>query len=375
MATLDKEIEILMLKGQKGDTGSSISRIEKTATSGKVDTYTIYLTDGTTTTFQVTNGEVTLEQFRTIVSEIEDFYDQIDDEVDSKVDITKTSGNYRTDITNNGNYISFKTTNTTNNAYIEFKIENSGITVDNNSTTYNLITLLSQIATNTSNIATNTSDISTIRTLLNQLKHNGYNDTQYDESYDNYIRNNTNNIEFISQRTDDDDGSGSRVRVVIECDYVYIYFETREDEDSDWEEIYYYQFADGWFDFGVNNGTQSSITPERINKIDKLIPETSLTIDTTNNRFYITKSGLYEITMSNSSNTKERYTALLSVDDIEYLKTLDSGTAGNYYYKTTANNKEVYAYYSFGSSMSELKTQIRADSSMPIVSAKLLIEY
>lgn len=42
----------------KGDKGNSIASIEKTSTSGKVDTYTIYLTDGTVGgTFTVTNGE------------------------------------------------------------------------------------------------------------------------------------------------------------------------------------------------------------------------------------------------------------------------------------------------------------------------------
>lgn len=45
--------KILLLKGEAGQ---SIGSIEKTATSGVVDTYTITLTDGTTTSFNVTNG-------------------------------------------------------------------------------------------------------------------------------------------------------------------------------------------------------------------------------------------------------------------------------------------------------------------------------
>ena len=44
-------------QGIKGDTGNGISDISKTGTSGLVDTYTITYTDGTTTTFTVTNGE------------------------------------------------------------------------------------------------------------------------------------------------------------------------------------------------------------------------------------------------------------------------------------------------------------------------------
>ena len=43
-------------KGQQGDTGNGIESIEKTGTEGNVDTYTITYTDGTTTTFDVTNG-------------------------------------------------------------------------------------------------------------------------------------------------------------------------------------------------------------------------------------------------------------------------------------------------------------------------------
>ena len=46
-------VKTLMLKGQEGQ---SIKGIEKTGTSGSVDTYTITLTDGTTSTFEVENG-------------------------------------------------------------------------------------------------------------------------------------------------------------------------------------------------------------------------------------------------------------------------------------------------------------------------------
>ena len=46
-------VKTLMLKGQEGQ---SIKGITKTGTSGFVDTYTITLTDGTTSTFTVTNG-------------------------------------------------------------------------------------------------------------------------------------------------------------------------------------------------------------------------------------------------------------------------------------------------------------------------------
>ena len=42
--------------GEKGDAGNGIASITKTGTSGLVDTYTVTYTDGTSTTFTVTNG-------------------------------------------------------------------------------------------------------------------------------------------------------------------------------------------------------------------------------------------------------------------------------------------------------------------------------
>ena len=52
------------IQGVQGETGNGIASIEKTGTAGKVDTYTITMTDGTTVTFEVTNngqaGAVTL---------------------------------------------------------------------------------------------------------------------------------------------------------------------------------------------------------------------------------------------------------------------------------------------------------------------------
>jgi hypothetical protein len=46
-------VKVTMLKGEKG---TNIATITKTGTSGLVDTYTVTLTDGSTTTFEVTNG-------------------------------------------------------------------------------------------------------------------------------------------------------------------------------------------------------------------------------------------------------------------------------------------------------------------------------
>ena len=48
-------------QGEKGDTGVGIVSIIKTSSEGLVDTYTITLTDGTTTTFNITNGNQGLQ--------------------------------------------------------------------------------------------------------------------------------------------------------------------------------------------------------------------------------------------------------------------------------------------------------------------------
>ena len=45
------------IRGATGATGNGIASITKTSTSGLVDTYTITFTDGTTTTFNITNGQ------------------------------------------------------------------------------------------------------------------------------------------------------------------------------------------------------------------------------------------------------------------------------------------------------------------------------
>lgn len=53
MATIDENIKVLMLKGEAG---ASIESIDKTATDGLIDTYTVKMTDGTESRFYVTNG-------------------------------------------------------------------------------------------------------------------------------------------------------------------------------------------------------------------------------------------------------------------------------------------------------------------------------
>ena len=55
--------------GAPGADGVGISDIFKTSTVGNVDTYTIFLTDGTTKTFTVTNGIENIDQTYSPTSE------------------------------------------------------------------------------------------------------------------------------------------------------------------------------------------------------------------------------------------------------------------------------------------------------------------
>lgn len=52
----DPIFHLFIPRGYKGDTGNGISTIAKTGTVGLIDTYTITYTDGTSSTFTVTNG-------------------------------------------------------------------------------------------------------------------------------------------------------------------------------------------------------------------------------------------------------------------------------------------------------------------------------
>lgn len=61
-------------KGDKGDTGNGIVSIEKTGTSGNVDTYTITYDNGDTDTFTVTNGNGITDISKTGYSGLSDIY-------------------------------------------------------------------------------------------------------------------------------------------------------------------------------------------------------------------------------------------------------------------------------------------------------------
>ena len=58
----------------KGESGGTIQKIEKTSSSGLVDTYTIYYNDGETSTFEVENGSSIASIVKTATSGLQDTY-------------------------------------------------------------------------------------------------------------------------------------------------------------------------------------------------------------------------------------------------------------------------------------------------------------
>ena len=53
MAMIDENVKVMMLKGEDG---ASVESIDKTASDGLIDTYTVKMTNGAESSFYVTNG-------------------------------------------------------------------------------------------------------------------------------------------------------------------------------------------------------------------------------------------------------------------------------------------------------------------------------
>lgn len=53
MARIDETVKVMLLKGEAG---ASIESIDKTASDGLIDTYTVKMTNGAESRFNVTNG-------------------------------------------------------------------------------------------------------------------------------------------------------------------------------------------------------------------------------------------------------------------------------------------------------------------------------
>ena len=66
--------KIVMLEGEQGKDGTNIKSVEKSASDGLTDTYTITLTDGSKSSFNVTNGKGISSISKTGASGLDDIY-------------------------------------------------------------------------------------------------------------------------------------------------------------------------------------------------------------------------------------------------------------------------------------------------------------
>jgi hypothetical protein len=126
-------ISIPALKGDKGDTGRGISSVIKTSTVGLVDTWTITYTDGSTSSFDVTNGadgddyviteadyeeiaDIVLENIEipTKVSDLDNDSGFIDKDVDDLTNYYTKSETYTKTEVDNKDYITKDVNNLTN---------------------------------------------------------------------------------------------------------------------------------------------------------------------------------------------------------------------------------------------------------------------
>ena len=88
-----REIENVKVMLIKGDSGSTIVSIEKTGTSGLVDTYTITMSDGSKSTFTVSNGKEIVSVEKTGTSGLVDTYTMtFNDESTETFDVINGNG-------------------------------------------------------------------------------------------------------------------------------------------------------------------------------------------------------------------------------------------------------------------------------------------
>ena len=122
-------VKTMMLKGQEGQ---SIKSIEKTSTSGLVDTYTITLTDGATSTFSVANGKGISSISKTGTSGLVDTYTiTFNDGTESTFTVTNGENGDKAEIEKINKALETNTSNIAKNS--------TSITNLNNATRINLL--------------------------------------------------------------------------------------------------------------------------------------------------------------------------------------------------------------------------------------------
>ena len=159
----------------KGEDGNSITSIEKTGTSGNTDTYTVTLTDGSTYTFDVTNGSDISSIEKTDTSGLVDTYT-----------VTLTDGSTTTfEVTNGNGITSIEKTGTSGNT------DTYTITLENgNTSTFTVTNGTNAVDDALSTTSTNPVENRVVTNAINNInQHLKYSGNANGSDYSNAVQN------------------------------------------------------------------------------------------------------------------------------------------------------------------------------------------
>ena len=172
--------KIVMLKGEQGKDGTTIKSVEKTASSGFVDTYTITLTDGSKFSYNITNGKdgTTIKSVeKTATSGLTDTYTiTLTDGSTSTFEVTNGKDG---ELTNLDDTLSTTSTNPIQNKAVANEINNLKKSVD---------ATLSTTSTNPIQNKAVAAAINTLSTNVNSLSTNVNSLSKFPKFYRKFIR-------------------------------------------------------------------------------------------------------------------------------------------------------------------------------------------
>ena len=172
--------KIVMLKGEQGKDGTTIKSVEKTASSGFVDTYTITLTDSSKFSYNITNGRdgTTIKSVeKTATSGLTDTYTiTLTDGSTSTFEVTNGKDG---ELTNLDDTLSTTSTNPIQNMAVANEINNLKKSVD---------ATLSTTSTNPIQNKAVAAAINTLNTNVNSLSTNVNSLSKFPKFYRKFIR-------------------------------------------------------------------------------------------------------------------------------------------------------------------------------------------
>ena len=172
--------KIVMLKGQQGKDGTTIKSVEKSASSGFVDTYTITLTDGSKFSYNITNGRdgTTIKSVeKTASSGLTDTYT-----------ITLTDGSTSTFEVTNGKDGELTNLDDTLSTTSTNPIQNQAVANAINDLKTNIDATLSTTSTNPIQNKAVAAAINTLNTNVNSLSTNVNSLSKFPKFYRKFIR-------------------------------------------------------------------------------------------------------------------------------------------------------------------------------------------